>query len=226
MDFRKAGQVELQLRQLSFPSRILDRWRKGRCDDLLRELAPDSFIQRVLAEKLERRPPSRRFFGEAYVTHQLRPQAGWYGSFKWLTSWPRTPASSFGAEYRDALQAAFPEVSGMPARALSLRQHLGGKSPVAPDLWLVLEGQHHFIEVKLPGDRTRPTQVAGLAAIATWLAPESKVVVSVCELYPEGRREPSSANEIREMFKRFCEICARMPSSTATHDRSGSPHRL
>jgi hypothetical protein len=203
--------MELQVQQLSFQQHTLERWRNGDCDDVLDRLESGSFIRRVLDEKIaNRRRPGRRFFGEAFVTAQLRPQSGWYGSFKWLTSWPTRSASSFGTEYRDALQAAFPEVSGLSTRVLSLCPHLGGKKPVPPDLWLVLNGQHQFIEVKLPGDRVRPTQIAGLAAIATWLAPRRNATVSVYELYAEGQPEPRSADKLKKLFKQFSEICARV----------------
>jgi hypothetical protein len=201
--------MKLQVRRLPFPQRTLDRWQDGHYDDVLGRLEPGSFIRRVLVEKLKRRPPSRRFFGEAFVVAELKPQSAWYGSFKWLTSWPTTSASSFGTEYRTALKAAFPEVSGLSPRALSLCQHLGGKKPVPPDLWLVLNGQHHFIEVKLPGDTVRPTQLAGLAAIATWLAPRGDVIVSVYDLYAEEQPEQRSVDDLRAQYKQLCEICAR-----------------
>jgi hypothetical protein len=202
--------MELQVRQLSFPQRTLERWQDGHCDDVLGRLESDSFIRRVLDQKLaNRRRPGRRFFGEAFVVAELKPQSAWYGSFKWLTSWPTTSASSFGAEYRAALGAAFPEVSGLSPRVLSLCQHLGGKKPVPPDLWLILNGQHHFIEVKLPRDRVRRTQLAGLAAIATWLAPRRDAVVSVYELYAEGHAEPRSAEDLRAQFRELCELCER-----------------
>ena len=40
---------------------------------------------------------------------------------------------------------------------------------MAPDFWLLANGEHRFIEVKLPGDCLRAPQYAGLVLLAAHL---------------------------------------------------------
>jgi hypothetical protein len=202
--------MELQVQHLPFPSRALERWRDGDHDGVLNQLHAGSFVRWILVEKLaNRKRPGRRFFGEAFVVAKLRPESAWYGSFKSLTSWPVGVASSFGDEYRAALSRAFPEAPSLSSRAKALRRHLGGKVPVPRDLWVVHGGHHKFIEVKLPGDTVRPSQIAGLAAIATWLAPTESCSVWVYELYPDGQPEPRRSNQNKMLFEQFVGLCER-----------------
>ena len=53
---------------------------------------------------------------------------------------------------------------------------------MAPDLWLVINGEHRFIEVKLPKDELAPRQFAGLALLANCLASEKAVSVMLVNL--------------------------------------------
>jgi hypothetical protein len=73
---------------------------------------------------------------------------------------------------------------------------LGGSLPVAPDLWLIIDGVHHFIECKLPHDTLAPHQIAGLALIAKHLGESHPVVTRVIEL----RQDPK---EIVSKFDTF-----------------------
>ena len=68
------------------------------------------------------------------------------------------------------------------ARARTLSERPGGPTPVAPDLWLLVNGEHRFIEVKLPGDRLRSSQRAGLELVAAHLPSALPIAVSVVEL--------------------------------------------
>jgi hypothetical protein len=177
--------MELHIQPLEFPEAELHEWEQGTSYKALTRLPASSFVKHILEEKLcNRSNPSRRFFGEAFVAAHLNGETGWYGSFKWLTSWPTRPASRYGAEYRAALKKCFPSVSSISSIAFALCEHLDGKKPVPPDLWLIIDGQHHFIEVKLPGDAIRPTQIAGLALIAACLSSKDDVSVCVYNLYP------------------------------------------
>jgi hypothetical protein len=57
-------------------------------------------------------------------------------------------------------------------------------------LWLIdKDGNHRFIEVKLPTDWVKPHQLAGLAAISCCLVAKAgkNVAVEVFELSPEGK---------------------------------------
>jgi len=71
---------------------------------------------------------------------------------------------------------------------------LAGKRPMPPDLWLVVDGVHRFIEVKLPGDNLRPEQIAGLALIAACLRGDTGLDVAL-QPAPRGRgARPDSAD--------------------------------
>ena len=65
---------------------------------------------------------------------------------------------------------------------MAFAELLGGPKPSAPDLWLVLNDEHRFIEIKLPEDELAPHQYAGLALIAKFLPSERPVSVSVVNL--------------------------------------------
>ncbi len=174
---------------------------------MLAGLPPSSFIRRILEEKVRNRKRiGRRFFGEAFVATNIAHEQGWYGSFKWLTSWP-IRSGSYAGEYRAALSGTFPFVIDLPTKAFELSRLLEGKNPVPPDLWLVVNGEHRFIEVKMPGDVLRPTQVAGLALIATCLSRKNDVSVWVYNLYPDGGLPDEIPASIQAMYREFCEIC-------------------
>lgn len=78
----------LRIEPLAFPKASLLRWEEGQYQ-MLSRLGASSFVRRIIEEKLgNRHKPGRRFFGEAFVTTHVPHQHSYYGSFKWLTSWP------------------------------------------------------------------------------------------------------------------------------------------
>lgn len=198
--------LELQIRRLAFPPSELARWMGGD-RRLLDQLPQSSQVSRILREKANNRgKPGRRFFGEAWSASQANWDEAWYGSFKWLSSWPVQSASPFGSEYRSALLKYFPDASKARPRATALVPHLRGKRPMPPDLWLRSGEAHHFIEVKLPGDSVRDTQVAGLAVIGSTLHTERSLSVWIYDLYPEDRGPSPVCETLQERYQTFCDI--------------------
>jgi hypothetical protein len=196
----------LQIKTLTFSESELLEWKRGNYEMLTRSKA-SPFLKRILIEKARRRP-GRRFFGEAFVATRIEHERGWYGSFKWLTS-SATGTSAHAKEYRAALLESFPAVSNLPSRASILRELLQNKKPVPPDLWLVVNGAHQFIEVKLPQDSIRLTQIAGLALIATCLSSAKNISVWIYSLSPEGSQPSPIPTNIQAMYQRFCSTCSR-----------------
>ena len=159
-----------------------------------------SFLKQVLVEKARVRP--NKFFGEAFVASHVSHDEGYYCSFKWLTSatWTdgsRSPSAS-AAEFKQALRIHFPRLAELQARARTISERLGGPTPVAPDLWLLANGEHRFIEVKLSGDYLRSPQYAGLALLAAHLPSALPIAVSVVTL-----------DSSEDQFKRFTQILRR-----------------
>lgn len=124
-------------------------------------------------------------------------EQGWYGSFKWLTS-PRyldgRGLTGYAAEFARALRAHFEDLGRFQQRARRLGQALGAK-PVAPDLWLIVDGRHRFIEVKLPGDSVSARQLAGMALIGRCLRADRPISLSIVQLYPRERIRPEPIDE-------------------------------
>jgi hypothetical protein len=203
----------LHIESLSYPEAMLNQWRRGN-RRLTRELPKASFLRRILCEKIRNRGKlDRRFFGETFVATRVAHEDGWYGSFKWLSSWPATDGSRYATEYRAALKKHFPAVSEISLSGMPLREHLEGKKPMPPDLWLFVNGAHQFIEVKLPGDSIRPSQIAGLAQIATCLSGTRPVSVWIYNLYPERHRPTPVPTTVQVHYEKFCYIC-RQPNPT------------
>jgi hypothetical protein len=199
----------LHVESLPYPEAMLNQWRRGNYK-LTRELPESSFLRRILHEKIRNRIKlGRRFFGETFVATRVAHDNGWYGSFKWLSSWPATDGSPYAAEYRAALKKHFPAVSEISLSGMPLREHLEGKKPMPPDLWLFVNGAHQFIEVKLPGDSIRSSQIAGLALIATCLSGKRPVSVCVYNLYPEGHTPTPVPTRVHAQYEEFCNICRR-----------------
>lgn len=198
---------------MAFPESILLEWKRGHYE-MLSKLPESSFLRQILERKIRNRTHlGRRFFGEALVATSVTHEQGWFGSFKWMSSWPRRSSSKYGSEYREALMSNFPNVSDLPSKSFALRRLLGGKKPVPPDLWLIVNGENRFIEVKLPGDVLRPTQVAGLALIATCLSARKALSVWLYNLYPEGARPAPIPDGALAMYREFCKICTRANKS-------------
>lgn len=184
---------------MSYPPGALEAWRKKDCTLLTASRACD-FIKKILSDKVARRSGGRRFFGEAYVAARIPHRAGYYGSFKWLSNprfannqpFPNSPTKAFQEELRTALLKHFGknQLDRLRTRSQALEAR-SGMRPMAPDLWLVdRHGNHHFIEVKLPGDRIAPAQRAGMMLINSCLRPKGRLSIELAVLSPEHDREP------------------------------------
>lgn len=183
-----------KIRPMSYPPNRLRDWRRKDCRLLSSSQACD-YLKEILADKVARRDGGRRFFGEAYVATQIQHQTGYYGSFKWLTNarfsddrpFPNGPTKRFQEDLRRALLEHFGrrQLEMLRKRANAVHKATGLR-PVAPDLWLIdREGNHRFIEVKLPGDRIRPQQLTGLDLIKSCLHAKTQVSVEIVELKPD-----------------------------------------
>jgi len=173
----------LRVETLTFPEAERERWRNG-SDEMLENSSASPSLKRVLIKKHRVRP--RRFFGAAFVASHLKHDAGWYCPFKWLKSskWigDTELQSDDQVDFRSALAKYFPLLRELHSRAPELLTSLGGSDPVGPDLWLIVNGEHRFIEVKLPGDKLASHQLAGLALLAHCLPSAMPVSVSVITL--------------------------------------------
>ena len=178
-----AGEPIFESQIWTFPESERERWYGG-SSSLLEQSTASAFIRRVLAQKHTVRP--RRFFGEAFVASRLEHKEGYYCPFKWLTSsrWSRDRelADRDAREFREALARHFPGLGDFQQTATAAAQLLGCPKPVGPDLWLVTESHHLFIEVKLPKDSAAPHQIAGLALLATRLPSSMPIKVLVISL--------------------------------------------
>jgi hypothetical protein len=68
-------------------------------------------------------------------------------------------------------------------------------------LWLIVDGQHHFIEVKLAGDSVKPHQIAGLALLANCLQSERQVIVRVINLDSTRSQFASYQEKVQGMVR-------------------------
>jgi hypothetical protein len=197
------------MRTMAYAAESLAAWQRG--PEMLEESSADEDLKKVLKQKREARPGSR-FFGEAFVATTLDHTHAFYGSFQWLTtsrflggdSFPPSPTREFRERYRRALHDFFgTELAALQDNAMRLRDRTGVK-PAAPDLWLVQRSWHRFIEVKLPRDRVRDNQLAGLAVIAVSLARARKrISVELIELYPEGQAPHLKDTDSADRFRQF-----------------------
>lgn len=173
----------LRVETLTFTDPERQRWRAGH-DDMLLDSAASPFLKRVLTKKHAVRP--KRFFGEAFVASDMPHDEGYYSPFKWLTSssWanPDEIGSEDAVEFKKALAKHFPKLDQFQAKAAGFARAFGWAKPVAPDLWLVVNGDHQFIEVKLAKDELAEHQFAGLALIAQCLPSEAPVSVILVNL--------------------------------------------
>ena len=173
----------LNIETLPFRKAERDQWTCGN-HEMLTTSGASRFLKQVLVEKAGKRP--NRFFGEAFVASRVSHDEGYYSSFQWLTSatWTDRSRKQSGsaAEFKQALRTHFPRLAELQALARTLSERLGGSTLVAPDLWLLVNGEHRFIEVKLPGDRLRLSQRAGLELLAEHLPSALPIAVSVVEL--------------------------------------------
>lgn len=174
---------ELRIEMLTFREADRQRWRNGQ-DDMLQNSSASAFLKRVIGKKHRIRP--NRFFGEALVASRIKHDEGYYSSFKWLTSsaWSNSAdlEAEDAAEFRRALAKHFPRLGELQAKARALFEAVGGRRPTAPDLWLVVNGEHRFVEVKLANDDLASHQYAGLALIAKCLPSEKPISVVLANL--------------------------------------------
>jgi hypothetical protein len=174
-----------QLRIETFTFREFDRrrWRSGDAD-MLEMSSASASLKRVLGKKHRVRP--KRFFGEAFVASHMSHEEGYYCPFKWLTSGTWADSTDLeakdSAEFKRALAKHFPRLSELQAKAVAFSKVLGGRKPTAPDLWLIVNGEHRFVEIKLAKDEVAPHQFAGLALLAKCLPSENPVSVMLVNL--------------------------------------------
>ena len=215
--------MDLKHRTVRYNSADLRAWKVGHYQ-LLKESRASEFIRQILVEKAKRRrqgriargkPGDRRFFGEAVVAAHpaFAHLAGWYGSFKWLSTpaWCAAKAScssGYPAEYRVALDRYVLNLEQLRSKEAILRPLLGGQHAVAPDLWLFTGRKHRFVEVKLPGDRLRDPQLAGLALIATCLKTVRPVSVEVVSLVDDALERGRLSERERQRFASLCDVLA------------------
>jgi hypothetical protein len=218
-DNRK-GAMDLTYQSVRYDPASLRAWQAGRYG-WLKQSGASEFIVRILTEKAKRRaagrirhgrPRDRRFFGEAFVAAQpaFKHRAGWYGSFKWLSnaSWCHAPlrlGRGYRGEFLNALHDHVHDLNETQSKQALLRPMLGDRRAVPPDLWLYTGQKHRFIEVKLPGDRVRDAQLAGLALIATCLKTKRPLSVEIVDLVEDNRDAGKLSEAEREMFRSFCD---------------------
>lgn len=189
----------LRIDTLTFDEKLRETW----VDDdfaFLRNSKASPSIKSVLSKKARVRP--NRFFGEAYVATQIDHDDGWYCPFKWLTSasWCEANANedqSASADFRAALAKHFPDLRDFQNRVAEFVRLSGVEKPVGPDLWLIADNVHRFIEVKLAGDTLKPRQLAGLALLAECLPSAWPISVSVVNLESSSGQFDAFVDQIR-----------------------------
>ena len=85
---------KLQADFMEFPATSLGDWKCGDykmleaslASEYLKEVLPTKARIRRQARIAHGRKPTSWFFGEAYIATRVPHEAGWYSSFKWLTS--------------------------------------------------------------------------------------------------------------------------------------------
>lgn len=226
--------MALEHRVFRYDVAELEAWKAGRYALLERSKASE-FLKRILIAKAERRRAGRgargqqgdrRFFGEAFVAAHaaFSHQAGWYGSFKWLSAATWSPRilegpTGYAQDLKRALGAYVENLEEVRRQQEVLRPRLRGRYAVPPDLWLLTGETHRFIEVKLPGDRLRDTQLAGLALIATSLRADRPVSVEVIRLVDDSNRRDGWTESEQGTFESLCSLLN--GSASGRRERSG-----
>ncbi len=221
----------------------LEAWKDGDYS-ILRCLHASKPLQSILCAKARTRREGRlgrgrsggdrRFFGEAFVAGELSKQcdAAWYGSFKWLTSptWlAETPASdNYATQFGEALRHHFGRhLEKLQTRAEKLCGLPNCAKPMPPDLWLIADGRHRFIEVKLPGDTIRGAQLAGLALIATSLPATTVEIVTLnggCRTTRKWLDREEAA--LRRADEEFSGFCRKLKASSSVPDGEPRPRQI
>lgn len=88
-----------------------------------------------------------------------------------------------------------------------MRAELGVTS-VAPDLWLLRNGEHWFVEAKIPPDDLADSRIAGMALIASQLRGAMPVKVATIYLQ-EGTAPPRHPGNVQARFQVLCSAVSR-----------------
>ena len=202
----------LVISQMSYPVALFQAWAK-KDYAMLAQSAASVYLKETLPDKARRKTEGREnswFFGEAFVAAHAEHEHGYYSSFKWLTNprfiddgdFPEGRTKEHHKEFRDALWRHFghEQLKTLQKKAGEL-ERMKGVRPVPPDLWLIdKEGNHRFIEVKLPADWVKPRQFAGLAVIACCLRAKTRISVEIIELHSDEMT-----------FSEFCDALSGAP---------------
>jgi hypothetical protein len=217
----------LHFTTLEYDPALEEHWRSGRYG-WFQGSAASPFLKRVLVKKARTwraaalrkgSKPTRRFFGEAFVSSRLEHEKGWFGSFKFLTArnWAVTP---HGVELRAALRQHVGDalIAELRSNAARIVKKTGFK-PVVPDLWFVKGTALHFVEAKLPGDDLSDEQIAGFAVFAACSGLRAELEVQC--LHPAN----SEANrrwwpDAMVKFESFCAALSPWSLQEATVDPS------
>ena len=187
--------VDIPTIDIQYPESLLNTWKMGDYS-MLDSSGASEYIKSILIKKAKIRP-GRRFFGEAYVAISIKMIDGWYNSFKWLTSKKWLSGIDLKPDFEKPFHEALIKHFGL-SNLKNLQQvsrsffknnsdELNKKNPVAPDLWIIdKNGNHKFIECKLPGDTIGLHQKAGLMLIKENLKNSSQITVSIANLYPDN----------------------------------------
>lgn len=197
---------------MTFAPHEREAWRRAspaRRRKLLADLRP-CYLTEVIARKATVRP--NRFFGEAYVARACGYDEAWYSSFKWLTAscWTagRRLTNPARQDFKSALGHHFRTLSGLQRLADAMRAEFG-ITPVAPDLWLLRNGEHWFVEVKIPPDDLADSKIAGVALIASQL--RGALTVKVVTVYlEEGGAPPRHTGDLQARFRELCSVVSRL----------------
>lgn len=197
---------QLLVEHMTFAPREREAWRRaspaGR-RKLYADLRP-CYLTEVIARKAMVRP--NRFFGEAYVARAFGYEDAWYSSFKWLTAscWAdgRRLTHPARQDFKSTLGQHFPTLARVQRLAAAMCAELG-ITPVAPDLWLLRNGEHWFVEVKIPPDALADSQIAGMALIASQLRGAMPVKVATVYLH-QGVAPPRQTGDVQTRFQEFC----------------------
>jgi hypothetical protein len=133
----------LHFTTLEYDPALEEQWRSGQYGWFERSAA-SPFLKEVLIKKArtwhaaarsKNAKPTRRFFGEAYVSLKFAHEDGWFDSFKFLTA-RNWATKSHGAKLRAALHqhVGAPVIAQLRRNATRIVKKTDLK-PVVPDLW-------------------------------------------------------------------------------------------
>lgn len=218
----------LEIIYKDYPNDLLESWMNDKNYSMLESFHASKYLKDILiykATKRNKKKPSTWFFGEAYIASTLDMSAGWYNSFKWLTSKQWITGKGLEAKFKKPFyntlmtNVGLQVVKTLQQKTDVLFENHKEKfydpkkkkyhKPVAPDLWLICKDQYRFIESKLQmddySDTAKPHQIAGLALIKKYLKVSHPVSVSIMYLYLRGSK-PIKDDGVEKLFNEFYEI--------------------